>query len=98
MILLAHIASDPGLALDLTIFLTAQNVVFEQAHIANHSPLKSSAAGFPIFAFRDEGSMASQTASASSLKQTIAATGQKISSWKIVMSSVTSANTVGSTK
>lgn len=60
-ILAAHVASDPGLALDLTIFLMAQNVVFEQAHIPNHSTLKSSAAGFPIFAFRDEGSMASQT-------------------------------------
>ncbi|WP_267382089.1 MULTISPECIES: ParB/RepB/Spo0J family partition protein [unclassified Sphingomonas] len=60
-ILAAHIASDPGLALDLTIFLMAQNVVFEQAHIPNHSTLKSSAAAFPIFGFRDEGSMASQT-------------------------------------
>ena len=60
-ILVAHIASDPAMALDLTIFLMAQNVVFEQAHIPNHSTLKSSAAGFPIFAFRDEGSMASQT-------------------------------------
>jgi len=60
-ILVAHVASDPGLALDLTIFLMAQNVVFEQAHIPNHSTLKSSAAGFPIFGFRDEGSMASQT-------------------------------------
>ena len=60
-ILAAHVASDPGLALDLTIFLMAQNVVFEQAHIPTHSTLKSSAAGFPIFAFRDEGSMASQT-------------------------------------
>lgn len=57
----AHIASDTGLALDLTIFLTAQNVVFEQNHIPNHSTLKSGAAGFPIFGFRDEGSMASQT-------------------------------------
>jgi ParB family chromosome partitioning protein len=60
-ILVAHVASDPGLALDLTIFLMAQNVVFEQAHIPNHSTLKSSAAAFPIFGFRDEGSMASQT-------------------------------------
>ncbi|WP_242140501.1 ParB/RepB/Spo0J family partition protein [Sphingomonas sp. TREG-RG-20F-R18-01] len=60
-ILVAHVASDPTMALDLTIFLMAQNVVFEQAHIPNHSTLKSSAAGFPIFAFRDEGSMASQT-------------------------------------
>ncbi len=60
-ILVAHIASDTGLALDLTIFLTAQNVVFEQNHIPNHSTLKSGAVGFPIFGFRDEGSMASQT-------------------------------------
>jgi ParB family chromosome partitioning protein len=60
-ILVAHITSDPGLALDLTIFLMAQNVVFEQANIPNHSTLKSSAAAFPIFGFRDEGSMASQT-------------------------------------
>ena len=60
-ILVAHVASDPAMALDLTIFLMAQNVVFEQAHIPNHSTLKSSAAGFPIFGFRDEGSMASQT-------------------------------------
>ena len=60
-ILVAHVASDPAMALDLTIFLMAQNVVFEQAHVPNHSTLKSSAAGFPIFGFRDEGSMASQT-------------------------------------
>ena len=60
-ILVAHIASDPSMALDLTIFLMAQNVVFEQSHIPNHSTLKSGAAAFPIFAFRDEGSMASQT-------------------------------------
>jgi len=60
-ILVAHIASDPAMALDLTIFLMAQNVVFEHSHIPNHSTLKSGAAGFPIFSFRDEGSMASQT-------------------------------------
>jgi len=60
-ILVAHVASDPAMALDLTIFLMAQNVVFEQSHIPNHSTLKSGAAGFPIFSFRDEGSMASQT-------------------------------------
>jgi len=60
-ILVAHIASDPAMALDLTIFLMAQNVVFEQNHIPNHSTLKSGSAGFPIFSFRDEGSMASQT-------------------------------------
>ncbi|WP_454887954.1 ParB/RepB/Spo0J family partition protein [Sphingomonas oryzagri] len=60
-ILVAHVASDPAMALDLTIFLMAENVVFEQAHVSNHSTLKSGAAGFPIFGFRDEGSMASQT-------------------------------------
>ena len=60
-ILVAHIASDPAMALDLTIFLMAQNVVFEASHVPNHSTLKSSGAGFPIFGFRDEGSMASQT-------------------------------------
>jgi ParB family chromosome partitioning protein len=60
-ILVAHVTSDPAMALDLTIFLMAQNVVFEQAPVPNHSTLKSSAAGFPIFGFRDEGSMASQT-------------------------------------
>ena len=59
-ILVAHVASDPAMALDLTIFLMAQNVVFEQHHVPNHSTLKSSAASFPIFGFRDEGSMASQ--------------------------------------
>ncbi|AUW60531.1 chromosome partitioning protein ParB (plasmid) [Sphingobium sp. SCG-1] len=60
-ILVAHIASDPAMALDLTIFLMAQNVVFEPNYVRNHSTLKSSAAQFPIFGFRDEGSMASQT-------------------------------------
>lgn len=60
-ILVAHIASDPAIALDLTIFLMAQNVVFAHDHIPDHSTLKSSAADFPISAFRDEGSMASQT-------------------------------------
>ena len=59
-ILVAHIASDPAMALDLTIFLMAQNVVFEASNVPNHSTLKSSGAGFPIFGFRDEGSMASQ--------------------------------------
>ncbi|MBB3983163.1 ParB family chromosome partitioning protein [Sphingobium fontiphilum] len=59
-VLVAHIASDPAMALDLTIFLMAQNVVFEQNYVRNHSTLKSSGAQFPIFGFRDEGSMASQ--------------------------------------
>src|SRR3546814_9062173 len=35
-ILVAHVASDPAMALDLTIFLMAQNVVFEQSNIQNH--------------------------------------------------------------
>ena len=60
-ILVAHIASDPAMALDLTIFLMAQNVVFEQNYVRTHSTLKSGGAQFPIFGFRDEGSMASQT-------------------------------------
>ncbi|MBB4087549.1 ParB/RepB/Spo0J family partition protein [Sphingomonas carotinifaciens] len=60
-ILVAHLASDPAMALDLTIFLMAQNVVFANCHISDHSTLKSSASDFPIFSFRDEGSMASQT-------------------------------------
>src|SRR3546814_20319033 len=40
--------------------LMAQDVVFEQNYVRNHSTLKSSGAQFPIFGFRDEGSMASQ--------------------------------------
>lgn len=60
-ILVAHLASDQALALDLTIFLMAQNVVFEHSFIRDHSTLKVGAASFPISAFRDEGSMASQT-------------------------------------
>jgi ParB family chromosome partitioning protein len=60
-ILVAHLASDPTIALDLTIFLMAQNIVFDSSYIRDHSTLRASAAQFPIFAFRDEGSMASQT-------------------------------------
>ena len=60
-ILVAHIASDPAVALDLTIFLMAQDVVFANSYIRDHSTLKASAAQMPIFAFRDEASMASQT-------------------------------------
>ncbi len=60
-ILVAHLASDPAVALDLTIFLMAQNIVFANNYVRDHSTLKASAAQFPIFAFRDEGSMASQT-------------------------------------
>lgn len=59
-ILVAHLASDPAIALDLTIFLMAQDVVFANSHVRDHSTLKASAAQMPIFTFRDEGSMASQ--------------------------------------
>ena len=60
-ILVAHLASDPAVALDLAIFLMAQDVVFANSYIRDHSTLKASAAQMPIFAFRDEASMASQT-------------------------------------
>src|SRR3546814_18216514 len=39
-ILVAHIASDPALALDLTIFLMAQNVVLEQNYVSHHRQKK----------------------------------------------------------
>lgn len=60
-ILVAHLASDPAVALDLTIFLMAQSIVFANNYVRDHSTLKAGAAQFPIFAFRDEGSMASQS-------------------------------------
>jgi len=60
-ILVAHLASDPDVALDLGIFLMAQEVVFSNIYIKDHSTLKAPAAQFPIVLFRDEGSMASQT-------------------------------------
>ena len=60
-ILVAHLASDPALALDLTIFLMAQDAVFTNNYVRSHSTLKASPSQFPIFAFRDEGSLASQT-------------------------------------
>ncbi len=60
-ILVAHVASDPGIALDLTIFLMAQDLAFASSYIRDHSTLKASPAQMPIFAFRDEASMASQT-------------------------------------
>ena len=60
-ILAAHVASDPAIALDLTIFLMAQNLVFATSYVPDHSTLKASAAQMPITAFRDEASMASQT-------------------------------------
>jgi ParB family chromosome partitioning protein len=60
-ILVAHLASDPAVALDLTIFLMAQDVVFSTSTIRDHSTLKAGAAQMPILTFRDEGSLASQT-------------------------------------
>lgn len=60
-ILVAHLASDPAVALDLTIFLMAQDVVFSTSTIRDHSTLKAGTAQMPILTFRDEGSMASQT-------------------------------------
>ena len=60
-ILVAHLASDPGIALDLTIFLMAQDLAFTSSYVRDHSTLKASPAQMPIFAFRDEASMASQT-------------------------------------
>ena len=60
-ILVAHVASDPALALDLTIFLMAQEAVFATSFVRDHSTLKAGAAQMPIFSFRDEESMASQT-------------------------------------
>jgi ParB family transcriptional regulator, chromosome partitioning protein len=60
-ILVAHLASDPALALDLTIFLMAQKVVFESSYVRDHSTLRASHAQFPIVMFRDEVSLASRT-------------------------------------
>lgn len=60
-ILVAHVASDPMIALDLTIFLMAQSLVFTTSYVRDHSTLRADPAQFPIFAFRDEASMASQT-------------------------------------
>ena len=60
-ILVAHLASDPSIALDLTIFLMAQDLAFTSSYVRDHSTLKASPAQMPIFAFRDEASMASQT-------------------------------------
>ena len=58
-ILVAHLASDPGLALDLSIFLMAQKVVYPHAFLEDHSTLKAEHASFPMFGFRDEESLAS---------------------------------------
>jgi ParB family transcriptional regulator, chromosome partitioning protein len=60
-ILVAHLASDPGIALDLTIFLMAQDLAFAGSYVRDDSTLKAGAAQMPISAFRDETSMASQT-------------------------------------
>jgi ParB family chromosome partitioning protein len=58
-ILVAHLATDPGLALDLSIFLMAQKIVYPHAFLEDHSTLKAEHASFPMFGFRDEGSLAS---------------------------------------
>ncbi|PZU06521.1 ParB/RepB/Spo0J family partition protein [Sphingomonas sp.] len=60
-ILVAHLASDPAIALDLTIFLMAQEVLFATSYVRDHSTLKAGAAAMPILTFRDEGSQASQS-------------------------------------
>lgn len=60
-ILVAHIANDQPLALDLAIFLMAIEVVFANSYVRDHSTLKAPAAAFPIFTFRDEDSAASAT-------------------------------------
>ena len=58
-ILAAHVASDAGFALDLTIFLMAHRTVFASSYVRDHSTLQAAAASFPIVSFRDEGSAAS---------------------------------------
>lgn len=60
-ILVAHLASDPAMALDLTIFLMAQKVVNERVPVAAHSTIRADEAAFPLSAFRDEGSLATGT-------------------------------------
>ncbi|MEO5599083.1 MAG: ParB/RepB/Spo0J family partition protein [Novosphingobium sp.] len=58
-ILVAHLASDPSLALDLSIFLMAQKIVYPHARLEDHSTLKAEQASFPLVGFRDEESLAS---------------------------------------
>lgn len=60
-ILVAHLASDPALALDLTIFLMAQKVVSPLLSRSDHTTLRAEEASFPIGTFHDEDSLASQT-------------------------------------
>ncbi|MCB2080892.1 MAG: chromosome partitioning protein ParB, partial [Novosphingobium sp.] len=60
-ILAAHLGNDPALALNLTLFLMAQAIVCRHSAIATHSTLRAGHAAFPIFGFRDEGSLASAT-------------------------------------
>ena len=60
-ILVAHLATDPAMALDLTIFLMAQKIVHAHSYLQDHSTLKAEGASFPIVAFRDEGSLATET-------------------------------------
>lgn len=60
-ILVAHVASDPALALDLAIFMMAQKITFPSSFLQDHSTLRADAASFPIFGFRDEDSLATET-------------------------------------
>ena len=60
-ILAAHLASDPALALNLTLFLMAQAIVYRHSAFPTHSTLRAGHAAYPIFGFRDEGSLASDT-------------------------------------
>src|SRR3546814_840849 len=58
-ILAAHVASDAGFALDLTIFLMAHRTVFASSYVRDHATLQAAAASFPNVSSRDEGSAAS---------------------------------------
>jgi ParB family chromosome partitioning protein len=58
-ILAVHVASDPALALDLSIFLMADRIVYSNACIDYGIDVSARGAAFPIPNFRDEGSTAS---------------------------------------
>jgi ParB family chromosome partitioning protein len=58
-ILAAHVASDPALALDLSIFLMADQIVYSSAYIQYGISVTARPADMPIPKFRDEGSTAS---------------------------------------
>lgn len=60
-ILAAHVANDPALALDLSIFLIADRIVYPSACIDYGISVTARPAELPIFNFRDEGSMAANS-------------------------------------